>query len=134
MSFIRPIFVRNEKYFPTSFEEIGGEKLVDEKSYVSTEKMVRSFIDAGVKLQNFRNYEFQGEDENQHFDQAGDFYDETKFDLDNLHSVRNDVINELNNNTELESIEIVNNQSVVSEEEKSTEEPAVQNPTDSSES
>lgn len=134
MSYIRPIFCRNEDDFQTDYEKIGDERLVDEKNYVSTEKMVKSFIDAGSKLQTFRNYEFQNADEDQRFDQAGDFYDETQFDLDNLRSVRNDVINELNNNTELEQLEIINNQSVVSGPEKSTEEPAVQNPTDSQES
>lgn len=134
MGYIRPIFKRNEKDFPTDFEEIGEEKMVDVKSYVSTEKLVKSFIDAGSKLQTFRNYEFQKDDEIQRFDHAGDFYEETQYDLDNLHNVRNDVINELNNNTTLEQIEENSKSEVVSEEENSTYEPVVQNPTDSQES
>lgn len=133
-NYIRPIFKRKEKDFPTDFEKIGEEKKVDVKSYVSTEKLVKSFIDAGTKLQSFRNYEFQKDDEEQRFDQAGDFYEETQFELDNLHNVRNDVINELNNNTTLEQNVNISNQDVVSDEEKSTEDPAVQNPTDSKES
>lgn len=133
-NYIRPIFKRNEKVFPTDFEVISLDKKVDEKTYVSTERLVKSFIDAGSKLQTFRNYEFQKDDENQRFDQAGDFYEETQFELDNLHNVRNDVINELNNKTESEQNVNKSNQDVVSEIEKSTQDTEVQNPTDSQES
>lgn len=134
MSYIRPIFQRNSKDFPTDYEKISDEKLVDVKGYVSTEKMVKSFIQAGAKLQNFRNYEFQKDDEIQRFDQAGDFYEETQYDLDNLHNVRNEVVEEFKNKTELEQVVNESKQEDVSVEEKSTEEPLAQNATDSQES
>lgn len=113
------------------FEKISKEKLVDVKTYQSTEKLVKSFVLAGQKLENYRNFELQ-KDTIQDFGNPGEFYQETGFDLDNLHEVqqkaKNEIINNLkNDNEQTSAIVEPSTQDLPNQKENS-------NPTDSQES